>query len=85
MINVSITLPDDVESALTARVTEGGYTDLADYVRALIESDMGVEDDWEMTPELAAALEEGERSGISPYSFDEIIANAKRKAGLRVD
>ena len=84
MINVSISLPDDVETALAARVKQGGYADLADYVRALIESDVS-EDDWEMTPELAEALEEGERSGISPYSFDEIIANAKRKAGLRVD
>lgn len=79
MINVSITLPDDVESALTARVTEGGYTDLADYVRALIESDMGVEDDWEMTPELAAALEEGEHSGISDRTFDEIFAEARAR------
>ncbi len=83
MINVSISLPDDVESFLPVRVKQGGYADLADYVRALIESDVGIDDDWEMTPQLAEALEHGMRSGISPYSFDEIIANAKRKAGLR--
>lgn len=79
MINVSITLPDDIESALADRVREGGYTDLNAYVAALIESDVGVDDRWEMTPELAAALEEGERSGISDRTLDEIFAEARSR------
>ena len=83
MIHVSIPLSDDIAFALDAKVRGSGHADRVDYLRTVIEDHLSVVADWEMTPELAAALEEGERSGVSPYSFDEIIAKAKREAGLR--
>ena len=77
MIHVAISLSDDVEAALKARVREGGYSDIADYVRALIETDVAPGNSWEVTPEIAAAIDEGERSGISSRSLDEIFAEAR--------
>lgn len=78
MIHVSFSVREDVEASLDARVVDRGYSDLADYLRALVEADADAEG-WEMTPEIAAAIEEGERSGFAPYDFEEIMAEARRE------
>lgn len=46
---------------------------------AFIESAVAEEEVFEVTPEIAAALEEGERSGYVPYDFEKIMAEAKRQ------
>jgi hypothetical protein len=83
MIHVAITLPDDVGATLEGRARDEGFADLSDYLRALAEAEAEGSATWEPTPEVAAALSEAAVSGDSPHTFDEIIANAKRKAGLR--
>lgn len=80
MINVKFSIPDDREQALIARVREGGYKDVDEYVRNLVQSDLDQEEDWEVTPQLLALLEEGERSGISertPRQILEGVLNTK--------
>lgn len=80
MIHVTLSLPPDVESAVAERVRKGGYADLAEYLAVMLTRDVAVDDEsWQMTPELAALLEEGERSGISPRSLDEIFADARQQ------
>lgn len=80
MIHVTLSLPADVESAVAERVRQGGYADLAEYLEAMLTWEVAVEDEpLVMTEELAALLEEGERSGISTRSVDEIFADARRQ------
>ena len=79
MATLSITLPDAMKRLVEARVQSGLYADTSDYVRDLIRADLTGEGDWEVTDELAAAIEEGERSGISDRTFEEIVAEARAK------
>ena len=77
MIHVAITLPDDVGAALELRARDEGFAGLADYLRALAEADVGGEQVVHVSPEVATALEEADRSGYVRYDFDEIVAEAR--------
>lgn len=80
MIHVSLSLPADVENAVAERVRRGGYADLAEYLEEMLTSNVAVDDEpLQMTPELQALLEEGERSGVSERSLDEIFADARQR------
>lgn len=83
MIHVAVSLPDEVGAALEVRARDEGFPDLADYLRALAEAEADDETAWEPTPAVAAALAKAEVAGDSPHTFDEIIAIAKGKVGLR--
>ena len=80
MITIKLDLSDGLQRELEARLREGAYANIEDYVRDLIASDLSDdEDSWEMTPELAAALAEGEASGFVPYDFESIVAEARAR------
>jgi antitoxin ParD1/3/4 len=80
MIHVTLSLPADVESAVAERVRRGGYASLAEYLEEMLVWDVAVDDEpVQMTPELQALLEEGERSGVSERSLDEIFADARQR------
>jgi antitoxin ParD1/3/4 len=80
MIHVTLSLPADVESAVAERVRRGGYASLAEYLEEMLVWDVAVDDEpLQMTPELQALLEEGERSGVSERSLDEIFADARQQ------
>ena len=81
MMHVAISLTDEVGAALEVRARDEGYADVAGYLRALAEAESVAT--WQPTREVMAALREAESAGDSPHTFDEIIAEAKRKAGLR--
>ena len=83
MMHVAVSLPDDIGAAIKLRARNEGFADLADYLRALAEAEAEGEAAWEPKPEVAAAMAEAEIAEDSPHTFDEIIANAKRKVGLR--
>jgi antitoxin ParD1/3/4 len=73
MATVNISLTDEMKSFVEGQVATGQYTDPSDYIRDLIrERQAAVE-------RLRALLEEGEASGISPRSFDEILAGIKER------
>ncbi len=79
MIRLDLNLPEDMLRELDSRVRDGAFASVEEYVRALIESHLGREDEWEMTAELASALEEGEKSGVDPRSLDGILVEARKR------
>lgn len=78
MATMNISLPDELRAYVGAQVATGCFANASDFVRHLIRHDL--EDGRGRLRELIA---EGERSGISELSFDEIIAKAKKKAKSR--
>jgi antitoxin ParD1/3/4 len=82
MATMNISLPDDMKALVEARVRNGLYANVSDYVRDLIRADL-TEDEWEMDAATAAALDEGEASGIGDRSLDEIFAEARAQFASR--
>jgi antitoxin ParD1/3/4 len=73
MATMNISLTDQMKAFVEGQVATGQYADNSDYIRDLIrERQAAVE-------RLQALLEEGEASGISPRSFDEILAGIKER------
>ena len=67
MATMNISLPNTMKSWVETQVETGKYANASDYVRDLIRHNI-VEIDG-----LRQALIEGEQSGISPNSIDDII------------
>ncbi|MBL4770679.1 MAG: type II toxin-antitoxin system ParD family antitoxin [Planctomycetes bacterium] len=78
--NTSITLGDHFEGFVSARIKEGRYGNASEVIR----SGLRLLEDYERKIEaLRHALIEGENSGEdTPLDMEEIIASARRKAGL---
>jgi len=71
MATMNISLPEAMKAFVEAQVATGQFANASDFVRDMIrERQLAVE-------RLAALIEEGEASGDSPYSFDEIISQIK--------
>lgn len=68
MATLTFSLADDLREVIDARVTAGLYKDAETYICDLIRADLR-RDDW-VTPELIAALEEGEASGFVAFDFE---------------
>lgn len=83
MATMNISLPDEMKILVESRVKSGLYANVSDYVRDLIRNDLAGDGDWQITPEIAAAIDEGEASGYSDRSFDEIVAEARAKYAAR--
>lgn len=67
MATMNISLPDQMKSYIEDQVASGLYANASDFVRDLIRDRVAKRD------ALLAALEEGEASGISDRSLDEIV------------
>lgn len=68
-----ISLPEEMKAFVEGQVATGQYSDVSDYIRDLVrERQAAVE-------RLRALLEEGEASGASPRSFDEILDRIKER------
>lgn len=77
---MNVSIPDALKSWAENRVAEGRYSSTSDYVRDLIRRDQERADE---LAALEAALNVGEKSGISTRTIDDMItANRKRN---RVD
>ncbi len=77
---MNVSIPDALKSWAEHRVAEGRYSSTSDYVRDLIRRDQERADE---LAALEAALNVGEKSGISTRTIDDMItANRKRN---RVD
>lgn len=79
MATMNISLPDEMKAHVEARVKTGHYANVSDYVRDLIRDDLARDSDWQITPALAAAIEEGEASGYSDKTIEQIFAEARAK------
>jgi antitoxin ParD1/3/4 len=77
MATMSISLPEQMKSFVEGQVATGQYADSSDYIRDLIRERQ------EAVERLRAMIEEGEASGISPRSFEEILAGIKDRHKLR--
>lgn len=68
MTKFTVDIPDALKERIEARVVAGGYAAPADYLRELVALDEGEEQ------AVLAALDQGEASGMSPLSPEEILA-----------
>jgi antitoxin ParD1/3/4 len=75
MATMNISLPDPMREWVEHRVRNGQYANVSDYVRDLIRHDH------ERQQLLERALIEGEESGVSRRSVQDIIEDAKSKLG----
>lgn len=77
MATMNISLPDEMKAFVEGQVATGQYANTSDYIRDVIRERQVAVD------RLRALLEEGEASGISPRSFDEILADIKERHSSR--
>jgi antitoxin ParD1/3/4 len=73
MATMTVSLPEQLKDWVDERVKNGRYPTVSDYVRELIRRDR------EQREALVNALIEGEQSGTSKRTVQEIAAGAKSK------
>ena len=74
---MNVSLPDPLKDWVEAQVEAGRYANASDYVRDLIRRDQ------DRKEALLDALDEGLKSGVTDYSMDEILKEAKAEARPR--
>ena len=83
MATIRFDLSEDLKAGLEGRVREGAYANVDAYLSDLIRADLEQDETWEMTPELATLLKEGEESGEDPRSIAEIVAEGRKRWGAQ--
>ncbi|HWJ75256.1 MAG TPA: type II toxin-antitoxin system ParD family antitoxin [Kaistia sp.] len=78
MATMNISLPDPMKAWVEQQAESGRYGNASDYVRDLIRKDQERRD---RLVQLQRLIDEGLASGISPRSVNDIIAEARRRAG----
>lgn len=76
MAQMNVSVPEPMKAWCEGQVSEGKYSTTSDYVRDLIRKD---QEHKAGIAKLNAAIEEGFASGVSPYTFDEIMAQIRAK------
>ena len=69
MATMNVSLPDPMKTWVESQVQTGHYSNASDYVRDLIRQDQEYQD---KRKALIAAVEAGEKSGISTRGIDDI-------------
>ena len=75
---MNISLPESMKRFVESQVATGQFSNASDYVRDVIREREAAVD------RLRALLDEGEASGVSPRSFEEIMAAIKERHQSRV-
>lgn len=78
MATIDLTLPEPLQAWVDARVRAGDYPTGADYLRDLVARDR---ERVEALAELDRLVEEGFASGTSDRSMDEVLQEARARAG----
>ena len=78
MATMNISLPAEMRSYVEAQVATGYFANASDFIRHLIRSDLE-----EGRGRLRELLGQGERSGVSELSLDEIWERARERAKSR--
>ena len=73
MATMNISLPDEMKAFVEGQVATGQYANSSDYIRDLIRERQAAVD------RLRALIGEGDASGDSPRSFEEIMASIKER------
>jgi antitoxin ParD1/3/4 len=77
MATMNISLPDEMRAYVESQIATGLYANSSDFIRAAIREHK------ESLDRLDALVQEGLDSGWSDRSFDEIVADARRRAKSR--
>jgi antitoxin ParD1/3/4 len=75
---MNISLTDELRAYVEAQVATGYFANSSDFIRHLIRSDVE-----EGRGRLRELIAEGERSGVSELTFDEIVQQAREQAKSR--
>ena len=75
---MNISLPDELRAYVEAQVATGYFANSSDFVRHLIRIDLE-----EGRGRLRELIAEGDRSGVSELTFDEIIQQAREQVKSR--
>ena len=78
MATMNISLPDEMRAYVEAQIATGYFANASDFIRHFIRLDLE-----EARGRLRALIAEGEKSGVSELSFDEILARARERAQSR--
>lgn len=73
MATMNISLPQSMKDFVEGQVATGQFANVSDYIRDVIRERQ------EAVDRLRALIEEGEASGVSPRSFDEILAGIEER------
>jgi len=77
MATMNISLPAQMKAFVESQVATGQYSNASDYIRDLIREREAAVD------RLRALIDEGDASGVSPHSFEEILARIKERRASR--
>lgn len=80
MATMNVSLPDPMKDWVEAQARTGRYSNASDYVRDLIRRD---QERAGKLAELQGLIDEGLASGVSNRSMDEILQEARLRAGVR--
>ena len=78
MATMNVSLPDPMKDWVETQVRGGRYANVSDYVRDLIRRDKSAQD---RKNALISALIEGEESGVSERTFEDIIEEVLDEVG----
>ncbi len=78
MATMNISLPEEMRAYVEAQVATGYFANSSDFIRHLIRWDLE-----EGRGRLRELIAEGERSGNSEFTFDEIVQSAREQAKSR--
>lgn len=76
MATMNISLPDQMKEWIEAQVATGRYANVSDFVRDVVREKQTYEQKLE---NLRAMLKEGEESGVSTKTLDDIWADIQAK------
>lgn len=79
MATMNVSLPDAMKAWVEGQTETGRYSNASDYVRDLIRRDQERAD---KITALQKLVDEAEESGASQNSMSDILAIARRKAGV---
>lgn len=77
MATMNVSLPDPMKVWVEEQIAGGKYSSASDYVRDLIRRDQEYR---EKVEALRQAIREGEESGVSQRSIDDILNDARVRA-----
>lgn len=81
MATVTVSLPEPMKDWIEAQASNGQFSGVSDYIRDLVRRDQSRQDQREA---LIQALIEGEESGQArEWSREDLLAEARRRAGLK--
>lgn len=78
MATMNVSLPDPMKDWVEAQARTGRYSNASDYVRDLIRRD---QERAGKLAELQGLIDEGMASGVSRRTMDEVLQEARSRAG----